>query len=209
MERLHAGTAFIDVLSVKEFPKRLFQNFLPDSFDFVCTHPMFGPDSGAGTWENLPLVYDMARVREQYGLERCKRLLQTFEDEGCRMVPMDCAEHDRQAASSQFITHTVGRMLMNLDLPNTDINTKGYESLLNLVRNTANDSFELYYGLFLYNQNATEELDKLESAFQQVTARLREKLIEDASSGSLPKLAPPPEAATEEVTASSFNSNGR
>ena len=39
------------------------------------------------------------------------RLLQVFEDEGCRMVEMSCEEHDRQAASSQFITHTVGRML--------------------------------------------------------------------------------------------------
>lgn len=27
------------------------------------------------------------------------------------MVEMSCAEHDRQAASTQFITHTVGRML--------------------------------------------------------------------------------------------------
>lgn len=27
------------------------------------------------------------------------------------MVEMGCEEHDRQAASTQFITHTVGRML--------------------------------------------------------------------------------------------------
>jgi hypothetical protein len=30
------------------------------------------------------------------------------------------------------------------------------------VNNTTNDSFELYYGLFLYNRNATEELERLE-----------------------------------------------
>ncbi len=39
---------------------------------------------------------------------------------------------------------------------------QGFEALLNLVNNTANDSFELYYGLFLYNQNATDELERLE-----------------------------------------------
>ena len=191
IDRLLPGTVFVDVLSVKEFPRRLFQSFLPESFDFVCTHPMFGPDSGAGSWHDLPLVYEMARTREGFGLHACRRLLETFEDEGCRMVDMDCAEHDRQAASSQFITHTVGRMLMNLDLPNTDINTKGYEALLNLVNNTANDSFELYYGLFLYNHSATEELDRLEAAFQQVSRSLRDKLVSDASSDALPKAVPP------------------
>lgn len=47
-------------------------------------------------------------------------------------------------------------------LKSTKINTKGFEALLNLVNNTCSDSFELYYGLFLYNQNATEELERLE-----------------------------------------------
>jgi hypothetical protein len=34
----------------------------------------------------------------------------------------------------------------------TPIDTRGFQSLLSLVDNTANDSFELYYGLFMYNQ---------------------------------------------------------
>jgi arogenate dehydrogenase (NADP+) len=72
--------------------------------------------------------------------------------EGCRMVEMTCEEHDKLAASSQFITHTVGRMLGRMELPDTPINTRGYESLLSLVRNTTNDSFDLYYGLFMYNE---------------------------------------------------------
>ena len=32
------------------------------------------------------------------------------------------------------------------------IDTKGFQSLLTLVDTTVNDSFELYYGLFMYNQ---------------------------------------------------------
>jgi arogenate dehydrogenase (NADP+) len=52
-----------------------------------------------------------------------------------------------------------------MQLQSTDINTRGFEALLNLVNNTANDSFELYYGLFLYNQNATEELERLEQVW--------------------------------------------
>jgi hypothetical protein len=42
-----------------------------------------------------------------------------------------------------------------MDVSSTDINTKGFDALLNLVENTSHDSFDLYYGLFLYNANAT------------------------------------------------------
>lgn len=54
----------------------------------------------------------------------------------------------------------------------TPINTKGYEALLNIKSNTEKDSFDLYYGLFLYNQNATEELQRLEAAFADVKREL-------------------------------------
>lgn len=33
----------------------------------------------------------------------------------------------------------------------TPIDTRGFQSLLSLVGNTNNDSFDLYYGLFMYN----------------------------------------------------------
>ena len=57
-------------------------------------------------------------------------------------------------------------------LESTKINTKGYESLLNLIDNTCNDSFELYYGLFMYNQNATETLEAMERSFDRTKKRL-------------------------------------
>ena len=122
------------------------------------------------------------------------------------MVEMSCEEHDQLAASTQFITHTVGRMLGAMQarrggpgpyapahpwpparlplrrqtraaaawpaarrpaaclthtppprpalpppqLQATPIDTKGFQSLLSLVDNTANDSFDLYYGLFMW-----------------------------------------------------------
>ncbi|PHT56459.1 Arogenate dehydrogenase 1, chloroplastic [Capsicum baccatum] len=54
----------------------------------------------------------------------------------------------------------------------TPINTKGYETLLNLVENTASDSFDLYYGLFMYNKNAMEELERLDLAFEALKKEL-------------------------------------
>lgn len=171
-QRLKRNTLFVDVLSVKEFPRNLFLQVLPSEFDILCTHPMFGPESGKAGWSGLPLVYDKVRIGQGLRAERCQQFLNIFAKEGCRMVEMSCAEHDRHAAETQFITHTVGRMLANLNLESTPINTKGYESLLRIVENTASDSFDLYYGLFMYNVNATEQLERLEMAFDALKKQL-------------------------------------
>ncbi|KAG0581398.1 hypothetical protein KC19_4G248300 [Ceratodon purpureus] len=172
LQRLKRNTLFVDVLSVKEFPKNLFLKVLPPEFDVLCTHPMFGPESGKGSWAGLPFVYDKVRISNGRRSRSADRFLDIFASEGCRMVEMSCVEHDRFAAGSQFITHTVGRVLGKLGLQSTPINTKGYETLLGLVQNTSGDSFELYYGLFMYNANATEELQRLEVAFDSTKKQL-------------------------------------
>uniref|UniRef100_A0A0D3GKP9 Prephenate/arogenate dehydrogenase domain-containing protein n=1 Tax=Oryza barthii TaxID=65489 RepID=A0A0D3GKP9_9ORYZ len=136
VHRLRRDTLFADVLSVKEFPRNLLLGTLPEEFDIICTHPMFGSTS--------------SRARAA----------------AC------CAEHDAHAAETQFLTHTVGRTLAMLELQTTPINTKGYETLLRLVDNTCSDSFDLYNGLFMYNNNSTELLNRLEWAMDSVKKRL-------------------------------------
>ena len=127
----------VDVLSVKEFPKKLLLRTVPDEFDILCTHPMFGPDSGKGSWENLPMMFEKVRIgsKTESNEERCVNFLRIFEHEGCRMIPMSCEEHDRQAASTQFITHTVGRMLGDMKV-SVHTHTGSYHSaaLLRLLR---------------------------------------------------------------------------
>lgn len=58
------------------------------------------------------------------------------------------------------------------DLDSTPINTKGYESLLDLVQYTSSDSFELYYGLFMYNKNPMQQLERLDLAFESLKKEL-------------------------------------
>ena len=91
---------------------------------------MFGPESGKDEWSGLPFVYEKVRVRNGARVECCYRFFNMFVKEGCRMVEMSCTEHDRHATESQFIMHTVGRMLAKLNLESTPINTKGYETFV-------------------------------------------------------------------------------
>lgn len=115
VQRLRRSTLFVDVLSVKVFPKNLLLEVLPREVDILCTHPMFGPDSGKGSWDGLNFMYERVRIGAS---EERKRRVETFIDffreEGCRMVEMTCEEHDRAAASTQFITHSVGRYVVVL-----------------------------------------------------------------------------------------------
>jgi hypothetical protein len=44
------------------FPKQLLLMSLPPEVDILCTHPMFGPDSGKGSWAGLNFMFEKVRI---------------------------------------------------------------------------------------------------------------------------------------------------
>jgi prephenate dehydrogenase len=60
-------------------------------------------------------------------------------------------EHDKMVAYSQGITHYIGRVLSDLNLKPTLINTLGYQKLLEIMQQTCNDSWQLFIDLQKYN----------------------------------------------------------
>ncbi|KAK9126768.1 hypothetical protein Scep_015614 [Stephania cephalantha] len=172
-DRIKGPTLFVDVLSVKEHPQKLLLQAIPVDSDLLCTHPMFGPESGKDGWRGLPIVYDKVRIRNE---DLCSRFLGIFQNEGCRMVEMTCEEHDREAARSQFLTHTVGRILSEMEIESTSMDTKGFQTLIQLKDNTVKDSFDLYSGLYVHNRFAKQELKALELALEAVKQKLQEKM---------------------------------
>jgi aspartate/methionine/tyrosine aminotransferase/prephenate dehydrogenase len=159
----------VDVLSVKSHAKQVLLENLPSKCDILCTHPMFGPDSGRYTWKNLPFVYEKVRITNY---KTFQYFIDIFINNGCKMVEMLSENHDVFAANSQFITHFTGRMLDKLKLQSTPINTQGFNNLLDLVDNTSKDSFELFYALFKYNSNSKHQVEMLKDAFNQVLLEL-------------------------------------
>lgn len=218
-ERSHRAPLIVDVLSVKEHARSVLLDLLPPECDILCTHPMFGPDSGKNGWHNLNFVYEKTRIdrvvldpayrpeadggpgkisRESFadstgtvhsvhedseahveGMDRMERFLSIWEEEGCHMVPMSCRDHDAYAANSQFITHLVGRVLGTQGLSATPIDTSGFQSVLKLVDSTTADSFDLFYGLYKYNQNSLDTIRQLQSAMDDVVDRLQEREREE------------------------------
>uniref|UniRef100_A0A2C9VL55 TYRAAT2-like C-terminal domain-containing protein n=1 Tax=Manihot esculenta TaxID=3983 RepID=A0A2C9VL55_MANES len=97
-------------------------------------------------------------------------------DQGCRMLEMSCEEHDRMAARSQFLTHTIGRILSEMEIKSIPMNTKGFESLVQLKEGTVKDSFDLFSGLFICIRFAKQELKNLEISFEKVKQKLLDKM---------------------------------
>ena len=60
--RTLGGPLIVDVLSVKEHPRKVLLELLPKECDILCTHPMFGPDSGKNGWHGLNFVYERTRI---------------------------------------------------------------------------------------------------------------------------------------------------
>ncbi|XP_004500528.1 arogenate dehydrogenase 1, chloroplastic-like [Cicer arietinum] len=175
---LKRPTLFVDVLSVKEHPKNLLLRVLREESDILCTHPMFGKVSGKSGWQNLTFMYEKVRIRDEV---TCSKFLQIFASEGCKMVEMSCEEHDKAAAKSQFITHTIGRALAEMDVKPTPIDTKGFQALVQLKEPVMGCSFDLYSGLFMHNRFARQELENLEHALHKVKEMLVQRMNEGQS----------------------------
>lgn len=171
-KELVRGKLIVDVLSVKGHAKVTMLNELPDDCDILCTHPMFGPESGKYGWAGLPFLYDKIRIED---VNRCEKFLKIFEKERCKMIEMSCEQHDEYAASSQFITHLTGRILWQQNLAPTPIDTKGFQTVLSLVDNTCSDSFDLFFGLYYYNDYAQSLLRDLREAMARVERQLAAK----------------------------------
>ena len=163
---LKPHTTICEVCSVKAYPAEvLLQELGGDTqLELIATHPMFGPDSGAQGLAGLPLA--MWPLRSASSPYRAWRAY--FSDLGLRVVEIPPHEHDRWAANSQGVTHYLGRVLHEMRLSPTPIDTKGFELLLSVIAQTCNDTWELFYNLQNYNPYTGEMRLRLEEALERV-----------------------------------------
>jgi len=163
------GTLVMDTCSVKVYPSRVMDEHLPPGVDILATHPMFGPDSASNGVEGLPLVLCPVRV----GDARIAEWTGVFTDMGLCVHCMSPEEHDREAAFTQGITHFVGRILADMELRESRIATVGYESLLQIIEQTCNDSWQLFLDLQHHNPYTSQMREQLRRSIDKMLRKLR------------------------------------
>jgi len=150
------NTTIVDVCSVKVYPVDIMEKYLPKHVGIIASHPHFGPDSYTPFRE---LKTTLCQVRDTY--KRFNELKEFFESQSIRIIKMTPDEHDRMAASSQGITHFIGRVLNESGVRSTDINTLGFNGLLGVIEQTCNDSWDLFKDLQKFNPYTNEMIDNL------------------------------------------------
>lgn len=131
----------LDVSSVKMRPVELMSRALPGGTRIVGTHPLFGPQSGAGGITGLPVALCPARADETS--IACVRhfLSRTL---GLRVIETSPEEHDSQMAHVQGLTHLISRALAELNVPDSPLATVAYQRLIAMRSNLQHDSADLF-----------------------------------------------------------------
>lgn len=144
---LRPGMLVMDTCSVKIRPVEQMLRLLPENVEIIGTHPMLGPDSARDGLDGLPLVLSRVRCSE----ETWSRWTDLYRRMKLTLLEYTPEEHDREAAWTQGITHFIGRTLGELSLKDSPMATRGYRALLEIVRQTCNDSRQLFVDLQKYN----------------------------------------------------------
>ena len=175
------GKLVVDTCALNAHPKSVMLKYfgtIPE-IDIVTSHPMItaqagGDDPYASTaWDGRPMVYEKVRVSDLY---RCENFLKIFEEARCQMVEMESEEHDSSIADAEFVTHLTGRLLKNKELlPPTPVLSKEYAALCDVADMTSADSFDLFFGMYKYNERARNHLTKLRDSLSTLERQLAAK----------------------------------
>lgn len=159
----------IDVLSVKLYPREIFQKYLPKNFEALLAHPLFGPDSvTAGGLQNLPIVINQFKASDKnYSFWK-----DYFKSKKLKVVELTPEQHDRMAAYSQGLTHFIGRVLGDIGMKPIPIDTFGAKKLLEIKEQTCNDTWELFNDLQTKNPYTKEMRLKLDKSIDNIYSKL-------------------------------------
>ena len=162
------NTTIIDVCSVKVYPVKIMEKYLPDHIGIIASHPHFGPDSYSPFRE---LKTTLCPIRDIYN--RYDEIKIFFENNSVRTVNISPEDHDMMAASSQGVTHFIGRILNEAGIVSTQINTLGFNDLLGVIEQTCNDSWDLFKDLQRYNPYTNDMIDNLVKTIKKMHRQIK------------------------------------
>ncbi|MBN2350192.1 MAG: prephenate dehydrogenase/arogenate dehydrogenase family protein [Bacteroidales bacterium] len=173
-DKYKPGTLFFDTCSVKVNPTKWMVTHLPENSPIIATHPMFGPDSFSVSKDPLPIVMCNINAEKQI----FKNWVNYFSEKFMRVEIMTPEKHDEMVAYSQGVTHYIGRVLADLSLKPTKINTLGYVKILEIIQQTCNDSLQLFVDLQRYNPYTKKMREELHQSLEKIYSYLKDNGLE-------------------------------
>lgn len=162
-------TLYFDTCSVKVFPVKWMKANLPQGAKIIATHPMFGPDSYFESVDPLSMVMSNVNTDE----EVFDNWMNYFNAQKMHVEIMSPDEHDQKVAYSQGITHYVGRVLADLKLNRSNIDTLGFQKLFEITEQTCNDSWQLFLDLQQNNPYTAQMRKDLHISIEKIYKMLK------------------------------------
>jgi len=162
------GKLVVEVCPLSSLPKQILLQYLGPDVDIISSTPMIGNKG----WDGQPLIYEKVRISDD---RRAVRFLSIFERARCQMVEMTAEQQDAHTADAEFVTHLTGRLLHGKILPATPVMSKEYAALRNVAELASADTFDLFFGMFKYNDRARMHMDRLRDNMAKLERQLAAK----------------------------------
>jgi prephenate dehydrogenase len=135
---LKRGALVLDVGSTKILPATLLTEKLPSYVDVICTHPLFGPQSGKHGVAGLKIV--VCPIKGRRLRQVSKFLRQLF----LEVIVATPDQHDREAALVQGLTHLIAKVLIDMEPLPMHMTTKSFDLMMAAVEMVRYDSASVF-----------------------------------------------------------------
>jgi prephenate dehydrogenase len=164
---LKAGALVIDVASVKVRPLALLEHHVPERAEYIALHPLFGPQSGRDGIGGLNIAVCEGRTARRAALLAFLR-----EQLRLNVVETTAEAHDHQMATVQGLTHLIGRVLADFEMPPAGLTTRGFEHLMAMIETVRHDSDALFTTIERENPYAAQVKEAFFEAARTMERRL-------------------------------------
>lgn len=164
------GSVMIDVTSIKEEPSRTMAEVLPDSIEYIPTHPIFGPRTT--DLNNQVIVLTPDKKGKWYD-----RVYNYLAGKNMRIIETTAAKHDYMMSIVQVLTHfsfisTASAIeKLKVDLAETeDYESPIYNLMIDLIARIVSQNPYLTYYIQSMNNNGP----KIRNTFADAVIELRD-----------------------------------
>ena len=164
------GSVMVDVTSVKEGPSRTMAEALPDSVEYIPTHPVFGPRTTR--LDNQVIVLTADKKGEWY-----RKVYDYLAGKNMRIIETTAEKHDFMMSIVQVLTHfsfisTASAIeKLKVDISETeDYESPIYNLMIDMIARIVSQNPYLTYYIQSMNNNG----DKIRNTFAEAVSELRD-----------------------------------
>lgn len=169
------GSVMIDVTSVKEGPSRTMAEVLPDTIEYIPTHPIFGPRTTR--LDNQVIVLTPDKKGEWYD-----KVYNYLENKNMRVIETSAEKHDYMMSIVQVLTHfsfisTASAIeKLKVDLSETeDYESPIYNLMIDLIARIVSQNPYLTYNIQSMNTNGP----KIRNTFVEAANELKDAINDE------------------------------